>query len=103
MPRIELQVQMDRWQYPLEDHHVIRVWRVGSMELIAELSVPLLTQLVSHYLSQASLTSALLAQEPSERRPLASVPPRVRTLPLGAPSASERALRKAARRSRRPR
>jgi len=98
---LALQVQMDRWQVFLQPHHVLRVYRTGQLAATVELPVPLLVQLVSHYLSQAALTGEIQALRPTPGRPLARVPPRSRTLPLGPPSASQRASRRAARRSRR--
>ena len=99
MSPIELQVGMDRWQEFLQPHHVVRVWRVGSMELVPELSIPLLTTLICQHLYQAALMTEIQAVT---RRPLATAPPRAQTPPVGPPSAPERALLRAARRTRRP-
>lgn len=100
MPPIELQIGMDSWQFFLQPHHVVRVWRVGTMELIAELSAPLLESLISQYLFQAALVTEL---QHATRKPLASAPIRGGTPALGAPSAAQRlAFRAARRRRRRP-
>lgn len=98
MPPIELQIGMDRWQFFLQPHHIVRVWRVGSMELIAELSAPLLETLISQYLFQAALVTEL---QQATRKPLASAPSRGRTPAVGPPSAPQRALLRATRRTRR--
>ena len=98
MPPIELQIGMDRWQFFLQPHHVVRVWRVGSMELIAELSAPLVESLICQYLFQAALVTEL---QQATRKPLASAPPRARTPALGPPSPAQRAALRAARRTRR--
>jgi hypothetical protein len=98
---VQLQLQVDKWQIFLQPHHVVRVYRKGHLAAAVELPVPLLVQLVSHYLAQAALTGEISALRREGPRSLARVPPRPRTLPLGPPSASQRASRRAARRSRR--
>ncbi len=91
---LELQWCGTGWQEHGQPHHVLRVWRWGTMELVAEIPIPLLRQIVGHYLSQAHLTAAVMQ---TERKPLASAPARARPLALGPP---QKATREAHRRSR---
>lgn len=97
---VELQLCRDRWQEFLQPHHIIRVWRASSMDLLAELPVPLVVQIVTHYLSQAGLTAAVLGLQALERKPLASAPPRADPPRVGAPPKAVQAARRAARISR---
>jgi hypothetical protein len=99
MALIEIQVEIDGWQFFLQPHRVVRVWRVGSMELVAEIPVPLLVSIVSQHLFQAALVTEL---QTATRKPLSTAAPRGRTPPIGPPSAPQRALLRAARKTRRP-
>jgi hypothetical protein len=102
MPRIELQVQMGPWQHLLQPHEVIRVYRVGCAVPLAELPVPLMVQLVSHYLSQAELTASVLAAHHVARMALQPAPPRRGPPALGVPSWALQEARKRQRAARKP-
>jgi hypothetical protein len=102
MPTIELQVQMGSWQHLLQPHEVIRVYRVGCAVPVAELPVPLMVQLVSHYLSQAQLTASVLAAHQAARMPLEPAPGRPRPPALGVPSWALQEARKGQRAARKP-
>jgi len=88
---------MDNWQWTLHPHHLIRVWRPGRYELLAELPVTLLMHIIAHYLAGADLTAVLLE---GPRRPMLPAPRRAPPLPLGPAPEALRASRRQQRRSR---
>lgn len=100
---IELQILMDHEQRHLQPHFRLLVWLRGTMQCVAELPIPLVEQIVGHYLSGAGLTASVLRlREPVEtpvRRPLASAPDRSRPRAVGVPLLPVQEARRAARRA----
>jgi len=91
---------MDGWQWTLHPHHVIKVWRLGRHELVAELPMTLVGTILAHYLAQAHLTAAVLTVQAPQRKALASAPARGRLLAVGVPLRPVQEARRAARATR---
>ena len=97
MPDLELQVQMDHTQHMLHSHFVLRVWRARSMDMVAELPMPLVVHIIGHWLAQADLTAAVLSVRAPTRKALASAPARAPLRAVGVPLRpvqAERVLRR---------
>ena len=97
MPELELQLQMDTMQHMLHSHFVLRVWRAHSMDMVAELPMPLVVTIIGLWLAQTNAVAATLAVQAPPRKALASAPPRSPLRAVGVPLRPVQEARRAAR------
>jgi len=102
-PQIELQLCKDRWQEHLQPGWTIRVWHRGTMQLLAELPVPVVENMIAHYLSHAGLTAAVIQIQAAPRLPRPSAPLAIPLRAVGVPLSPVQEMRRAARASRKGR